>query len=142
MKYGSNVLAGATQADNWTCTTLPGGAGTPTIQLTSVPPLGSSNFLDGQVLHIAPGDSYVAVYIHVGSNGWWIKPYQTSPLTIVYCDGTWTTNIVTGGNDASADQIAAFLIPSSYNPPLLIGAQTLPADLYSNAVANVTVSRP
>ncbi|HWY19882.1 MAG TPA: glycosyl hydrolase family 17 protein [Candidatus Acidoferrum sp.] len=142
MKYGNNVFAGATQADNWSCTTIPGGAGTPTVQFTSVPPLGSSNFLQGQELHMAPGDFYVTIYIHVGSTGWWVKPYLTSPLTIIYCDGTWTANIVTGGNDTSADQIAAFLIPSNYNPPLLTGAQTLPPDLYNNAVANVTVSRP
>src|SRR5258708_4880334 len=69
MKYGSNVFAGVAQADNWTCTTMPGGTGTPTIQFTSVPPLGSTNFLDGQALHIAPRDFYVAVYIHFESTG-------------------------------------------------------------------------
>jgi len=142
MKYGSDVFAGATVPDNWTCATAPGGNGTAAIQLTSVPPIGSNSLLQGQVTHIIPGGYYVVVYIHVGSNGWWVKPFTTAPLTFIDCDGTWTTNIVTGGNDASADQIAAFLIPSTYNPPLLTGAQTLPADLYNNAAASVTVNRP
>jgi len=142
MKYGSDVFAGTTQADNWTCTAVPGGVGTPSIQLTSVPSIGSISFLQGQALHVAPADFYVSVYIHVGSTGWWVKPYATSPLTIVYCDGTWSANIVTGGSDATADQIAAFLVPATYNPPPVEGAPALPADLYNNAVANVTATRP
>jgi len=60
----------------------------------------------------------------------------------VNCDGTWTANIVTGGSDASADQIAAFLIPPTYSPPILQGAGTLPSDLATNAVASVSVNRP
>ena len=150
MKYGSNVFAGQTQSDNWTCTIIPGGAGTSTVQLTPPipprlpvePPNGSVSLLQGQALHINPATSYVVVYIHVGSAGWYVKPYLTAPLTILNCDGTWTANIDTGGSDATADQVAAFVIPSTYSPPLLQGAQTLPTALYSNAIANVIFTRP
>jgi exo-beta-1,3-glucanase (GH17 family) len=149
MKYGEDVFAGQTQSDNWTCTTVPGGTGTPAIQLTTVPPRlsseptsGTGSYLQGQALHIAPAAFYVVVYIHVGTAGWFVKPYTTSPLTITNCDGTWAANIDTGGEDATADQVAAFLVPSTYTPPLLLGAQTLPAALFANAVANVNVDRP
>jgi hypothetical protein len=43
--------------------------------------------------------------------------------------------------DAQADEIAAFLVPLAYNPPLASGDSSLPADLSANAVAQLTVSR-
>lgn len=142
MKPGMiNVFNGVTVADNWTCKAVPGGSGTPQLQFTTVPQKGSSSPLVGQEWHAAPASYYVVVYIHVGQYGWWVKPTFNSPLTTVACDGSWTTNIVTGGSDASADQIAAFLIPTTYSPPALGGAGSLPAELYTNSVANVIVAR-
>ena len=141
MKYGSDVFAGKTTTDNWTCGAPPGGDGKPTVQFTDVPPKGSTDFLQGQVWHVDPAGFYIVVYIHVGPYGWWVKPYANSPLTLINCDGTWSTNIVTGGSDGSADEIAAFLIPVTYNPPILEGAASLPADLNTYAVASVTANR-
>lgn len=46
----------------------------------------------------------------VDAAGWWEKPLAVAPLTYVECDGTFNTNIVTGGDDASADEIVAFVI--------------------------------
>jgi hypothetical protein len=88
MKYGSDVFAGTTVLDNWTCAAPPGGAGSPTIQLTYVPPVGSTSVLQGQVWHLTPANYFMVVYIHVGSFGWWVKPYLNSPLTTINCDGT------------------------------------------------------
>jgi exo-beta-1,3-glucanase (GH17 family) len=141
MKYGNDVFAGNTVPDNWTCAAPPGGPGSPTIQLTYVPPVGSTSFLQGQVWHVTPANYYIVVYIHVGSLGWWVKPYLNSPLTSINCDGTWTANITTGGGDALADEIAVYLIPTTYNPPLLTGAQTLPAELAANAAASALANR-
>jgi exo-beta-1,3-glucanase (GH17 family) len=141
MKPGMiDVFNGATMPDNWTCGAAPGGPGTPEIQLTSVPPIGSSNPLRGQVWHVAPADYRIVVYIRVSGN-WWVKPFAESPLTTISCSGSWSANIVTGGNDQQATQIAAFLIPSTYNPPILLGAQSLPASLYANSVADASVNR-
>jgi exo-beta-1,3-glucanase (GH17 family) len=140
MKYGSDVFSGATVSDNWTCTSQ-GGGGSPQLQFTFVPPTGSNQYLQGMALHVAAIDYNIVVYIHVGSNGWWVKPYFNAPLTAVNCDGSWTANIVTGGNDADADQIAAFLIPNGYNPPALGGSGSLPQELYNNSVAHVVTSR-
>jgi glucan 1,3-beta-glucosidase len=135
------VFNGQTVADNWSCNAVPGGSGAPLIQFTSVPPLGSTTWLQGQEWHAPATTVYVVVYIHVGSLGWWVKPYAANPITLLNCDGSWTANIVTGGEDASADSIAAFLIPITYNPPILEGASNLPPELYSNSIANVTVNR-
>ena len=141
MKVGmSDVFDGKTVSDNWTCGVMPGGSGTPSIQLTSTPPIGSYNQLHGQVWHVTPSDYYVAVYIHV-LGGWWTKPTWASPRTLVNCDGTWVCSIVTGGVDEQADQIAAYLLPMSYDPPSLGGQESLPPELDVNAVAKVIVTR-
>jgi exo-beta-1,3-glucanase (GH17 family) len=140
MKYGQDVFDGKTMPDNWTCKVSPGGDGTPSLLLTFVPPIGSNANLQGQEFHAAPSDFYVAVYINV-AGGWWTKPTFAMPKTPVQCDGTWTTNIVTGGNDLQATQVAAFLLPNSFTPPALGGSSTLPPELSQNAVASVIVTR-
>jgi hypothetical protein len=122
------------------CNTVTSGPGTPSIALTSVPPIGSTNNLKGQVLHVAPADYYAAVYIDV-AGGFWTKPYWDSPETQLDCDKTFTTDITTGVEDQKATEITAFLLPTSYEPPLLGGEESLPAALYSNAVATVSVNR-
>jgi len=141
MKPGMEaVFNGETVADNWTCGATPGGSGSPILQFTSVPAVGSRAQLQGQEWHEPPANYYV-VYIHVGSLGWWVKPYAANPNTLINCDGSWSANIVTGGSDASADTITAFLIPTTYSPPILEGASSVPQELYTNSVANVTASR-
>ncbi len=135
-----DIFDGMTVQDNWTCREAPGGAGEPEIQFTYVPPYGSFEDLKGQIWHVPPGDYKVAVYIHVGS-GWWTKPYWSRPVTPINCDGTWTCDITTGGMDAEADIIRAYLIPNSYDPPLAGGRSSLPQELMDNAVAYVEVKR-
>ena len=66
MKPGMQaVFDGQTVADNWSGTAIPGGPGTPAIELTYVPPMSSSNHLRGRVWHVRPVDYRVAVYIRV-----------------------------------------------------------------------------
>jgi hypothetical protein len=100
-----------------------------------VPPYGSFDNLQGQVLHVNPADYKVVVYIYVpacGNNGWWgPKPYWEFPLTNINNDGSWTTDITTGGCDEDATQIAAFLVPNGYTPPNVGNAPTLPAELFA-----------
>ncbi len=110
-----------------------------TIEFTYVPPYGSFDNLQGRVGCAIPADYQVAVYIYV--SGWWTKPYWAQPLTPIRSDGTWTTDITTGGTDQLATRIAAFLVPNGYNPPLMSGGQTLPTELFDNAVAYVMVDR-
>lgn len=76
----------------------------------------------------------------VGS-GWWTKPYWAWPLTIIEPDGSWVCDIVTGGIDEQATEIAAFLLPRGYDPPLMSGQSVLPPELNGNALAWVNVTR-
>lgn len=110
----------------------------PSIEFTSVPAYGSFNDLKGRVLNADPASYRVAVYIKVGS-GWWTKPSFAAPLTAIASNGTWTTDITTGGSDQNATEIAAFLVPASYSPPQMQGGTTLPSTL--NAYPNVSVTR-
>jgi exo-beta-1,3-glucanase (GH17 family) len=136
----SDIFEGMTVPDNWTCQEIPGGPGVPEIEFVYVPPYGSLDDLRGQVWHLQPADYKVAVYIRVGS-GWWTKPRWNAPLTSINCDGTWTCDITTGGNDTSANTIAAYLIPNGYNPFSAHGESTLPPELIQNSVAHVEVAR-
>lgn len=129
-------------ADNWSSTSIPGGPGTAVIELDPVPIIGSTANLSGQVWHVRPVDHKIVVYIYVPGAGWWIKPYFGSPLTYLANNGSWICDITTGGSDASATQIAVYLIPNSYSPPLLGGTATLPAELNTNSVTSVIVTRP
>ena len=122
------------------CNALTGGDGTPSLVFTHVPPKGSTDNLQGQEMHVVPSGFYVAVYIHV-DGGWWTKPTFAQPDTTINCDGSWTTDITTGGDDPQADAIAAFLLPQSYTAPPLSGSSSLPQELYANAAANVSVNR-
>lgn len=143
LKYGgADTFAGKTVADHWTCAGVVGGAGAPSIAYTVVPPLGSSDPIQGKVQHVNPGTFYAVTYIHVGGAGWWVKPGTTTRRTIVRCDGTFTTAYATGGNDVNADQISTYLVPANYDPPVVLGDFALPQALINNAVASVTVKRP
>jgi exo-beta-1,3-glucanase (GH17 family) len=124
------------------CNSIPGGPGDPALQFTDVPPYGSGSTerLQGTALHVLPSNYKVVIYIRV-ANTWWVKPTYAAPLTSIFPDGAWSAQIMTGGNDALATEIAAFLIPNSYSPPLLGNASALPGELYANAVATAHVTR-
>lgn len=111
----------------------------PTIEFTYVPPYGSFENLQGKVTCVTPTDYKVAVYIYV--SGWWTKPYFATPLTTIQSDGSWTTDITTGGSDQLATQIAAFLVSNGYTPTLMSGGQVLPQELFDNSAAHVITSR-
>ncbi len=112
---------------------------TPAVVFTDVPPYGSDQDLRGRVEGGPLANFRVAVYIYV--NGWWTKPLLAQPLTPIAGDGTWTADITTGGEDRLATEIAAFLVPFDYEPPLLSGAPTLPPSLFAAAAAHALVAR-
>lgn len=127
-----------------TCDGIPGGPGTPDLQFTYVPPYSAGaprDALQGLALHIPTSDYRVVVYIFVPGFGWVVKPTLGTPLSTIHSDGTWSADVVTGGSDASATQIAGFLIPVTYSPPLLFGAGSLPPELFTESAAQVQVTR-
>lgn len=111
----------------------------PGISLTTVPAYGSFADLQGAATCVTPADYAVAVYIYVA--GWWTKPSFAAPLTPLNADLTWSTDITTGGVDETAIEIAAFLVPGDFTPPLLAGDAPLPESLFDNAVAYTHASR-
>jgi len=127
---------------------VPEEPGEPTIWFTYVPPYGSFNNLEGQVENVTPANYKVAVYIKV-EGFWWTKPYWTSPSTVIKPNGSWTCDITTGGQDETATEIVAYLVPNEYNPPLMgcnptppmACSSMIPAELEANAVAKVGVTR-
>lgn len=87
--------------------------GPPKIRFTSVPAYGSFDNISGAVDNCAPKDCKVIVMIHAWI-GWWVKPYNDRPYTMVKPDGTWECDYTTGGIDQTADEIRAYLVTSDY----------------------------
>jgi len=115
---------------------------TPSIEITNVPPpFGSDANLAGRVVDASPAAYRVAVFIFVPSAGRWSKPYCNPQLTLIQPDGSWTTDITTGGADASATEITALLVGTNYAEPCVMGPPALPANVTTQAVAAATVER-
>ncbi len=115
-------------------------AAEPQVAFTHVPPYGSTENLAGRVENVDCATHAVAVYIFV--DGWWTKPSFAAPLSPIASDGTWTCDITTGGSDIYATQLAAYVVPRDYAPPLAEGWPQLPDELAANAVASVRATRP
>ncbi len=113
----------------------------PSIEITNVPPFGSSAYLGGRVLNGTPATQRVAVFIYVPSAGWWSKPYCDPQLTLIQPDGSWSANITTGGADAYATKITALLVGTNYSEACVMGPATLPPNVTAQALASATVER-
>ena len=109
------------------------------IEFTYVPAYGSFDDIEGQVNCVDSDEYKVAVYIFV--SGWWTKPTFANPLTDILTDGSWVTDITTGGIDEQATKITAFLVSNNYSPPLMSGGASLPQTLFDIAIAHITAER-
>ena len=103
-------------------------------------PFAASDCLMGQATNFSSGD-FVAVLIMIEGVGWFSKPACDSLVVPLAPDGTWATNITTGGVDQTAVRIVAYLLPSSVTPTCLESAGGLPENLESNAKARAFVTR-
>ena len=124
-------LGGQSAADTW--------SGDPAVKLLHVPALNSFDDLQGYVLHADPATHRMLVYIRVGG-GWWIKPTTATPLSAIRANSLWTVDITTGGSDQTATEIAVYLVPAAFDPPLLVGAADLPAGLAAYPQVHATRS--
>jgi len=61
---------------------------------------------------------------------------------MIRADGSWICDTPTGGIDNTDNKIAAFLFPNWYDPPLLSGEASLPAELDQTVVAKVETVNP
>jgi hypothetical protein len=112
---------------------------TPSITMTRLPSHGSMEDLQGQVTCADPTAYQVAVAIFV--DGWWSKPSFEQPTVPIQPDGTWTSDVTTGGTDPLATRFAAYLLPDGGTPPLLQGEPDLAAELQHLATAHTVVER-
>ncbi len=110
----------------------------PEISFTRVPPIGSLANLEGEARNADPATFVVAVYILVG-DAWWSKPTAGQPTVPIQPDGTWAADITTGGSDAFATEILAFLLPVGGSPPICNPCYERPNP--SGAVASTQVDR-
>ncbi len=116
-----------------------GGEGVPEIAFTVVPGSGSTENLQGTANHVNPCETGVAVFIFV--NGWWNKPAFDQPVMKIDAYGSWSADITTGGYDAEVTKMAAFLIPLTYEVPILAGEPYLPDGLLDTAIAQCAIER-
>ncbi|MFH1174917.1 MAG: hypothetical protein V1725_07315 [archaeon] len=94
-------------------------ASQPQVLFTHVPPLNSYENLQGRIVNVLPQNFKTTTYINVNGT-WWVKPYANTPLTSIAANGTWTTDITTGGIDQTAGIINTYLVTPDY-----------PADLHA-----------
>ena len=122
-------------------TCAPVAQGPPGITITDVSPLGDEvGEVRGVVENVDATQYAVAVYIWVADQ-WWLKPFEDSlvaidPYLLEPLAGEWQTPIVTGGADAWAREIRAFVVPLTYEPAL----NTLPAE--ADYIAAASITRP
>ena len=85
----------------------------------------------GKVLNVLPNDYRISTYINVRGT-WWMKPYWDNPLTSIKADGTWGTDITTGGVDSEASRVHSSLVTPDYVPVY----HTLPSISDSKVLTN------
>ncbi len=90
---------------------LVGGAGTPAINVSYVPPIGNGNNITGKVNHVIPNKTIITGYIYVPGENWWIKPYASPPYWTINHDGSFSFPYDTGGIDQEATTIELYLLP-------------------------------
>lgn len=112
----------------------------PIITFTFIPEVGSEEYLKGIIGNADSSQHKIAVYIKV-DNTWWAKPYYDSRFTVIDSDAKWSCDIVTGGHDQDATDIAAFLLPNTYNPPIPSSESQIEESIRANAIATVSVTR-
>ncbi len=103
------------------------------IYFTSVPPYcatGSQCYLYGDTCNASSTSEEVAVFIFVPDYGWVNKPYWSPNTVALQEDGSWVADVCTGGNDQTATDYCAFIVPDDYAVPTIGGAASIPSELY------------
>jgi len=111
------------------------------LEYTSVPTIGSPDFLKGIVSGVISSDYCVVSYIL--TDKWYIKPFYTgggkrNPLRPINRKGDWKCNIDIEPTDKLATKVASYLIPESaaYPPPYLDSLADTRMSLYDRVSAS------
>ncbi|MCW5923739.1 MAG: T9SS type A sorting domain-containing protein [Saprospiraceae bacterium] len=140
MKQGMDTLFKViTNIDStWLCSTLSNGSND-TFIVDNIPGYSNYSLIKGHVDNIKPCEYRIATYIKVG--GWWTKPTFCSPTVPILCDGQWSVDYTTGGNDNLATEICLFVVPFGYFPPLCGNCIDIPQEVYQNSIDSICVHR-
>ena len=114
----------------------------PEILITNVPQYRSTNYLAGLVHGVNPGACRVALFTYSRAAGWTTKSSSSDWLIPIQSNGSWKTDISTGGSDANATRIATLLVNADFKYPVVPGAATLSTNLFSQALASDIVTVP
>ncbi len=117
-------------------------AAAPAILITNLPPYGSTVNLSGIILGADPRVCRVAVFTYSGAAGWNTMPSCGAPLTVIQPDGSWRTDIATGGTDMNTTRVAALLVSANFSYPCLQGESRLSTNLLSQALARAIIRLP
>ena len=117
------------------------GAAAPPLSSRTCQLYGSTNNLGGVVVNASPAACSVAVFIYVPGYGWVTKPNCAQPLTTIQPDGSWSADITTGGSDPLATRIAALLVSTNYSQPCVLGSNSVPTNVFAQALASAVVTR-
>lgn len=113
--------------------------GPPTIEITHLPAVGSTEPLVGRVANIGAVNHRVALYLRTAT-GWRTKPGFDKPLTPIDCNGSFLASL-SGDGDATGDRVLAALLPVDFVPPILDGVPDIPKSLRERAIALCEVDR-
>jgi len=112
------------------------------IEFTQIPPPGSAGYVYG-IVHDADRTKYgVALFIEVFGTEW-TKPTFDSPITPIQANGTFVGNIVTGGQDACAQTVSAYVVPlaTDHGSIRASGQGSLPSALDQVSIAHTSALR-
>ena len=114
---------------------IPQDGGPPRVVLTSVPQLGSFAHLKGQVYNVKANTCKIACWIYV-ANSWWPKPYYAQLWTPIRADGSFETDVTTGGIDEQATELRAYLETNDYSDGLSLPPDPPTAQVLAMASAH------
>lgn len=110
----------------------------PKIKIRGASPLGDPDGKAwGKATGVDPSSYVIEVYIKVNGK-WWTKPYFSDPFTKLEADRSWVCDTTTGGQDAWATEVAAFLVPKGVSADLASGTAEIPPAVFGKAVAQDT----
>jgi hypothetical protein len=101
------------------------------IVITHVPKYNSPGYVEGQIIgDVNLRESRIAGYLFSEEGGGYFnKPYWASPTVGISSDSTFRVNVTTGGMDEKAMTYLFFLVPATYEPPILRGGK-IPEELF------------
>jgi len=113
---------------------------TPSIVFTYVPPPGSYNEATYKTTSVDITKYGVSAIINVFGT-YWTKPYWATPVLPINADGTGSIVLITGGQDACAQEIYLFVVPLNATFTLGTGQAEIPADLEALAICSVSTQK-